>query len=33
VQWHPEDRIEISDSDLKLFEAFAKHVASVMSSK
>jgi putative glutamine amidotransferase len=28
VQWHPEDRIEISDSDLKLFEAFAKHVAS-----
>jgi putative glutamine amidotransferase len=23
VQWHPEDRIEISDSDLKLFEAFA----------
>jgi gamma-glutamyl-gamma-aminobutyrate hydrolase PuuD len=23
VQWHPEDRIDISEADRKLFEAFA----------
>ena len=26
VQWHPEDRIEISSADRKLFEAFAAAV-------
>ena len=28
VQWHPEDRIESSDQDRKLFEAFARALAA-----
>jgi putative glutamine amidotransferase len=27
VQWHPEDRIFVSDADRKLFEAFAAAMA------
>jgi putative glutamine amidotransferase len=27
VQWHPEDRIFVSDADRKLFEAFAAAIA------
>jgi putative glutamine amidotransferase len=27
VQWHPEDRILVSDADRKLFEAFAKAIS------
>ena len=29
VQWHPEDRIEVSANDLKLFQAFAHEVGGV----
>lgn len=28
VQWHPEDRIEVSEADLALFKAFAAAVGS-----
>ena len=27
VQWHPEDRVLVSEADRKLFEAFAKAMA------
>lgn len=32
VQWHPEDRIDISDADRKLFEAFAASARGCMKS-
>lgn len=33
VQWHPEDRIDVSAADRKLFEAFAAAVASSTAAR
>jgi putative glutamine amidotransferase len=33
VQWHPEDRVLVSEADRKLFEAFATAIASSLAAR